>query len=250
MLREIPSNPSQHTILMRSKSLAAFSLLAGLIFTPFSHAASPRALAWDYEIAARKLALVSGGNVFDIPEMHPRKRTTPLHIKGAAPLMLRALDKNPGPDGKPVERACPIPDSIKFPLLVILPDTNHPTGVNIVIVDDDPATFRWGTYRFFNATPKEIAVLMEKSTLRVPVGWKPTDINLGGENRGIGVQMAFSTDLDHVIYSGVWEFDKEVRTLCFLLPGTDPRLGPMAFKMVDESPRSIVPETGASTAAP
>jgi len=204
-------------------------------------AAAPRALAWDQEVAARKLALVAGASVIAITDMHPSKRTGRLHVKGDGPLIIRALDKPPGPDGKPVELACAIPEAMKFPLLVIMPDPAHPTGIRLLIVDDNPLGFRWGSYRFLNATAKEIVVQMEKKALRIPGGWKPIDLDLGGATRGVGVRVALAEAIEKPLYSAVWEYNTEVRTLCFIVPGTDPRLGPVAFKSIPESRRAVEP---------
>lgn len=222
------------------------------VSSTFSHAVSPRVLAWDEVIAARKLALVSGGSSVLITNMHPSKRTGPLKIKGSGPYVVRALDKGPGPDGKPLDRACPIPEGIKVPLLVILPDESHPTGVRLLIVDDDPTGFRWGSYRFLNASPKELVVQMEKKAIRVPTGWKPVDLDLGGETRGIGARVALSEAIEKPLYSAVWEYNTDIRILCFLVPGTDPRLSPVDFKAIPEDRTSLRldSESGDSKSAP
>jgi len=216
---------------MISRLALAFLLSATAIAT----GASLRVLAWDEGIAARKLALVSGAAAAEIPGMHPSKRTKALAFKPDAPVIIRALDKPPGADGKPIDRACPISEAVKFPLLVILPDESHPTGVRLLVVDDNPAGFHWGAYRFLNATPKELVVQMEKKAVRLPTGWKPVDIDLGGETRGIGARVALSEAIEKPLYSAVWEYDTEVRTLCFLVPGTDPRLSPVDFKAIPET---------------
>jgi hypothetical protein len=113
-------------------------------------------------------------------------------------------------------------------------------------MDDNPAGFNWGTYRFFNATPKELVVQLEKKAVRVPAGWKPVDLDLGGETRGIGARIALSESIEKPIYSAVWEYNTEVRTLCFLVPGTDLRLSPVAFKAVPEDRLTLQLETQAT----
>lgn len=195
---------------------------------------SPRVLAWDDAIAARKLALVSGGSVVAITGMHPLKRTPPISLKGAAPYLIRALDVQPGPDGKPADRGFVIPESVKTPLLVILPDTTNPAGVRVLVIDDSPAGFKWGSYRFINATPKELVVQMERKAIRVPAGWKPVDLDLGGETRGVGARIALAEAIETPLYSAVWEYDTDVRTLCFIVPGENPEQSPVAFKAVPE----------------
>ena len=75
---------------------------------------------------------------------------------------------------------------------------------------------------------------LEQKAVKIPAGWKPVDLNLGGETRGIGARVALAEAIENTIYSAVWEYNKDVRTLCFLVPGTDPRLSPVAFKSVPE----------------
>jgi len=201
--------------------------------------APPRVLAWDEAVAARKLALVSGESSVEIAGMHPLKRTGSLRVKGDGPLAIRALDKPPGPDGKPIERACFIPVEIGLPLIILLPDEKHPTGVSPQCVDDNPAGFRWGSYRFINTTTRELLIRMENKIVRLPQGWKHVDVDLGGENRGIGAMVALAEATDRPLYSAVWEYNKDARTLCFLVPGADPRLSPVAFKAIPEDRLSL-----------
>lgn len=204
----------------------------------------PRVLAWDDAVAARKLALVSGASSVAITGMHPSKRTGPLRLKAGGPLMLRALDRPAGADGKPVERACAVPAAILKPLLVLLPDDSHPTGLRVLVADDNPAGFRWGSYRFLNATSKNLVVQLEKKAVRVPQGWKPVDLDLGGDKRGFGARVAVEETIETPVYTAIWEYDPEVRTLCFVVPGTDPRLGPVAFKAVPEDRITLQLEAG------
>jgi hypothetical protein len=222
--------------MLRLLVLAASLVLSDLA----AAAAAPRVLAWDDEVAARKLALVSGKSLVEITHMHPRKRTEPLRVKITEPLVVRALDKTPGADGKPIERPCVVPEAVKFPLILILPDESHPSGIRLLVVDDDPTGFKWGTYRFLNTTPKELVVQMEQKAVRVPNGWKPVDLNLGGETRGVGARVALAEAIEKPLYSAVWEYDANVRTLCFLVPGTDPRLSPVAFKSIPEDRQSLL----------
>jgi hypothetical protein len=225
-------------------------IAASLVLSHFAAAASPRVLAWDDEVAARKLALVSGKSLVEITNMHSRKRTEPLRIKISEALVIRALDKSPGPDGKPVERPCVVPATVKFPLILILPDESHPSGIRLLVVDDDPAGFKWGTYRFLNTTPKELVVQMEQKAVRVPNGWKPVDLDLGGETRGVGARVALAEAIEKPLYSAVWEYDANVRTICFLVPGTDPRLSPVAFKSIPEDRQSLLLDAETDKADP
>lgn len=228
-----PASPSRHSIPMSRLLLAC--LLTAATCLGLTHAAPvARVLAWDDEVAARKVALVSATSSVEILDMHPHKRTGPLRIKGAGPFAIRALDREPGEDNKPIQIACPIPENMTYPLIVLIADEKHATGLRVVIFNDDPAGFRWGGYRFLNATPKELVVQMENKAVKVPNGWKPVDFHLGGENRGFGARIALSEAIEQPLYTAVWEYDAEVRILCFLVPGDDPRLSPVGLKTISE----------------
>jgi hypothetical protein len=214
--------------------------LAVLLLGHALAAAAPpvRVLAWDQEVAARSLALVSGDSVVEIVDMHPEKRTATFRLKGDGPLRLRALDRKDA-EGKPLERTCAIPETVTRPLLVLMPDKADPTGLRVFVFNDDPAGFRWGSYRFLNATPKELVVQLEKKAVKVPAGWKPVDLDLGGETRGVGARVALADQLEKPIYSAVWEYDTGIRTICFIVPSTDPRLGVLNMKAIPEDKRTL-----------
>lgn len=216
-----------------------------LAAAPLMAASPPRLLAWDDQVAGRKLAVVSGDSVVELKGLSSLRRSPPVMVKGA--YKIRALDKPAGADGKPAELACAVPETVGKPLIVLLPDEKHPTGLRAIIVDDDPAGFRWGAYRFLNATPKELVVQLEKKAIRVPAGWKPIDLDLGGETRGIGARIALSESIESPLYTAVWEYNTNVRTLCFLVPGDDPRLSPVAFKAIPEDKIMLQIEAGAET---
>lgn len=217
---------------------------AFLVFcsTLASAAPSTRVLAWDAPVAARKLALACGESIVEITGMHPEKRTRLIQLKGEGAVMLRALDRQSA-DGKPVERACQIPVKMAHPLLLLMPDAADPTGLRVVVFDDDPAGFHWGSYRFLNATPKELVVQLEKKAVRVPIGWVPVDLDLGGETRGVGARLSLAEAMEKPLYTAVWEYDTGIRTLCFIVPSTDPQLGPVAMKAVPEDKRTLELET-------
>ena len=210
-----------------------------LSFTSITIAAPPRVLAWDDDIAGRKLALVSSSDLVPITGMHPSKRTTSLRLKGVAPFAIRAMDKSPAADGKPIQIEIALPPTIKNPLILLMPDASHATGLRPLVIEDSPEGFHWGMYRFLNATPKELTVQLEQKAVRVPAGWKPVDIDLGGETRGFGVSIALTDALDKPLYSAVWEYDKNARTLCILVVGTDARNSPVGLKAIPEDKLSV-----------
>jgi hypothetical protein len=109
-----------------------------------------------------------------------------------------------------------------------------------MVVDDGVDGFAWGAYRFFNTTPKELVVQFEQKAVRVPGGWQPVTFALAGEARGFGVRVALADAIEKPLYSAVWEFDPNVRTVVFMVPGEDPRLSPVAFKAIPEDKGAVL----------
>lgn len=209
-------------------------LCVWMMFVNPALAVSLRVLAWDEGVAARKLALVAGTKVIAIENMHPLKRTPVIKLNAENGIVLRAVDAKPGVDGKLPEQPVAISATMKAPLLLVLPDAAHATGLRLMVIEDDTAGFAWGTYRFINATPKELVVQMEKTAKRVPAGWTPVDVLLGGETRGVGARISLAEKVEEPLYSAVWEYSTESRTLCFIVPGTDARTSPVDFKAIPE----------------
>lgn len=199
---------------------------------PSSH--SHQVLAWDEMVAARKLELVTPEDAIDLSgRMHPHKRT-PLQSASGGPLAIRALDRDPAPDGNPVQRIIQIPQNVTHPLLILLPDEKHAVGIRIFVIDDHPAGFRWGTYRFINTTGRELVVQLDDRAIRVMGNWRPVDILLKGETRGIGASISLAENKERPLYSAIWEYNENSRTLCFLMPGDDPILSPVMIKAIPE----------------
>ena len=65
------------------------------------------------------------------------------------------------------------------------------------------------------------------------------DLDLGGETRGVGARVALAESIEKPLYSAVWEYDTGIRILCFIVPGTDPRLGPVNMKAIPEDKRTL-----------
>ena len=108
----------------------------------------------------------------------------------------------------------------------------------------DSNSFGWGTFRFINATGKELLVRNDKVTKSLPETWKAVDLNPGGAARNMGIQLAARDNLKAILYSAVWEYDPDVRKLIIIVPGTDAQSGVVNLKIIPEDRRS------AATAAP
>lgn len=200
------------------------------------HAADVRILAWDDEVAARRLAWMQGEEAESISDLHSLKRSKA--YAGPAegtPVLIRAVDR-PAPEGRPAaELQCSVGADIRRPLLLLLPDPKAPSGLRGLVVEDDPTSFGWGTMRFFNTTGEGLVVQCDKTAVRVPAGWKPVDINPGGRPRNVGIRIALAKSMDVPAYSSVWDHRDDTRSLVFILRGGDARLGSLTLKAVPEA---------------
>jgi len=115
--------------------------LAGLISSHPLLAIPFRVLAWDQEIAGRKLAVVQGKGPVTIDGMHPSRRTAEYDATGGEKaLVIQALDK-PLIDGKPAASEILIPVALKRPLLLLMPDAKSATGLRLLLLEDDASGF-------------------------------------------------------------------------------------------------------------
>jgi len=219
---------------------ATFVVVCQMGFGTALHGAiAVRVLAWDDQIAERKIGLVNGESVVPITNMHPQKRTDLFRLKGDGGLVVRAIDKGMGADGKPLDLRCVVAAEIKRPLLLLLPDETNPTGLRAMVIDDGTEGFAWGSYRFLNTTKKEMVVQFDNKAIRVPGGWKPVNFVLGGEPRGCWGRVDLAEASEQSLYSAVCEYDPDIRTVVFMVPGEDPRLSPVVFKAIPEDKKSV-----------
>jgi len=229
-------------------SAARISPIAALLCGLFAslatlHAIPIKFLPWDDTIAARKIAFNDGKDVTELQDLHPDKRSKAHNWAGGeVPPVLVALDRT-SPDGKPVTVPVKLTAGIQSPLVLILPDPAHPSGLRSYVVEDGSGSFGWGTLRFINATGKELLVRQDKQIKKLPKTWVATDFAPGGDSRNMGIQLASPDDLTAILYSAVWEHDPNVRKLVIVLPGTDARSGVVDLKIIPEDRRSMAPVT-------
>ena len=198
-----------------------------------------RVLAWDDTIAGMRLALGDAKGSTVVEFMHPHKRTQVYQLAaGEKPLVVEALDKK-NSEGKPFTCEIKIPEGFKQPLLVILPDEKAATGVRLFVLDDETSSFAWGSTRFINATGRQLVFVYEKKSVALPASWTPVQADPGGNNRNMEVKFFFRDEPARAFYSGVWEQNSDMRMLVFLIPGEDPRLGPVAMKIIPEDRRHV-----------
>lgn len=230
-------------LLHRRSSLASAVLALLLVNGPLS-AAPFRFLAWDDAMATRKFGLKSGDTVVEVTDLHPLKRTKAINTSGAAVPLLVALDKKDA-QGKPVAVEIKVPADLKSPLVLIIPDPKHPTGVRPFVLEDNSANFKWGTVRVLNATGKVAMMKVDTKVVELPSGWAPVDIDPGGAARNVGVQAAMKDKPADILYSAVWEHSPDLRDLVIVVPGANVRTGALDFKVIPENRKVVEAEAAA-----
>jgi len=226
---------------MKSNTLRRLCTLtyATLMLSQGLQAASVRVLAWNDDIALRKLAIADAKGPVLIEGMHPVQRTRAYQITtGDKPATIQALDKI-DKDGKPAANPIIIPPGIKQPLLLLLPDAKTATGLQLLVLEDDAANFPWGGICLINASGQKLAFVYEKKSTALPFSWNPVLVNPGGDNRNMGAEFFIYDEPQRPIYSSVWQQKKDVRNMVFIVPGTDVRLGVVSIKIVSENRRVL-----------
>jgi hypothetical protein len=198
-----------------------------------------RVLAWDDGVASKRLALIDASGSREIEAMHPSKRTKVYQTSPSKEGMAVEIIGKKTSDGKPCREPLVIPENSKRPLLLVLPNEKAASGIRLHVIEDDEAGFPWGSTRFVNATGRKLVLGCEKKALEIPDSWNPVPFDPGGGERNFEVSLFFRDRPEKPFYSAVWQHDKSVRTLVFLVPGTDPRLGPVAMKMIPEDRKVI-----------
>ena len=218
-------------------SLLCVATLAILCPTGIVCAASVRFVPFNEEVAALKIAVKDAKKTITLKDLNPLKRSTayPCTI-GETPLQLVALDRKTL-DGKPESVAISLTPNIKSPLVLILPDPQHPSGLRAIAIDDSTAVFSWGSIRFLNTTGNPLTIRYGTDLKPLPEGDKLVDIKPNGPARRIGVQVSLEEKPDEILYSAVWEHDPQVRKLIFVLPGTNPQTKAVDLKVIPDDQR-------------
>lgn len=199
-----------------------------------------RVLAWDERVAARKLAISVSKGTEELTGLHPFQRSKVFEVASGEeqPAAILALDKEDA-EGKPVPTEIRIPKEIKTPLLILLPDAKAASGLRLLVLEDALEVFNWGCIRLVNATGKRLVFKWEEKLMGIPAEWTPTQVKPGGADRNMQVQLFLRDQPNPPLYSAVWEQRDFYRTLVFIVPGEDPRLGPVTFKFLTEDRRVV-----------
>jgi hypothetical protein len=215
------------------------SLLCVAILCPCGivRAASVRFVPLNDEVAGLKIAVKDAKKATILKDLNPLKRSTayPCTI-GESSLQLVALDRK-APDGKPESVGIALTPDIQSPLVLILPDPQHPSGLRAIAIDDSTAAFSWGSIRFLNTTGNPLTIRFGADLKPLPEGDKVVDIKPDGPARRIGVQVSLEEKPDEILYSAVWEHDPQVRKLIFVLSGTNPQTKAVELKVIPEDQR-------------
>ena len=212
---------------------ALFLLLCAACLPAF--AGSLRVLAWDHEVAGRKLSLLHGESVTPIEYLHPAARTKPIKIPAEAKtLRLEASDRFDD-EGKPLSVPIKIPAGISSPLLLVLPDKDSKAGVRTLVLEDDFKKFKWGTIRLLNITSQPLVFRWDKKAKALASSWKPVEVSPGGNSRNMEIILYREGNLKEPLYSSIWEHREDMRQLVFMVPSSDDSLGPVEFKFVPET---------------
>lgn len=211
------------------------SLLAStfVLASAIAQGANFRFLAWDEEVAARKLAVSEEKGIQPIKGLHPLSRSSEISVTlGEKGLVVVATDKTTA-DGKQAELRVERAASLKNGLVLLLPDNNAPTGLRAVAFEDSRDAFPWGTIRFLNATGKPMGLIMGRTRKLLPAKWDPVDIKPEGATSN-SFALYTQDDPKTPTYSASWTQDPEQRRLAILTTSTDARLGSIAVKVVPE----------------
>lgn len=221
-----------------------FQVVGLLLAASSVHALPFRFLAWDDEVAARKLAVVKGGETAAIEQLHPLQRSLSV---AAAPgddgqVVLRALDRK-NDEGKEIDFSVKVAGGIQKPLVLLLPDAKAPSGIRGFAIEDSDNAFPWGGFRVLNATGKPLAIALGNVRKNLPAGWVPVDLKPDGA-KPVPVVVVDPKDTKKALYSAVWPLNADLRRLVIVVPGTDPRLGPLALKVIPEDRRDLAVAAG------
>lgn len=203
-----------------------------------AQADSLRFLPLNEEVAGRKIGLQDGKGLVELKGLNPKKRSKAYAlVAGGGPPVLAALDRE-RPGGKPAGVELLVAAEMKAPLVLILADPDHPSGMRAIVIEDGAAGFPWGSLRFVNTADKPLMIRCGKETLAIPKSPGVIDIAPGGEARNIGVQLYAEEEPDAVLYSAVWEHDPNLRKLIFIVPAGKSDTREIALEVIPQDKRA------------
>ena len=219
------------------KSLLRCFVASLIALVPAARALEVSFLAWDEQVATRQIAV--GDSEVAVKELHPLKRSDAVTatLLPSGELGLRALDRKDSSD-KPLGFTVKVGSGITKPLVLLLPDAKAPSGLRSLAIEDDSSSFTWGSFRFLNATGKPLNLALGNIRKQLPVGWQPVDLQPEDE-KALPITISSTEGAKTPLYTAIWKAERDVRRLVFVLPGSEPRLGPLAIKVIPEDRRIL-----------
>lgn len=213
-------------------------MLALVGFGNVAEAVSVRFLPINEEVSARKIGLQDGKRLTELNDLNPKKRSKPyLCLPGDVPATLIILDRE-RPGGNPLSVDIVLPAGMESPLVLILADPEHRSGLRVLILEDTDTSFPWGSLRFVNTAQQPLMIRCDKEAIAIAESPAHTDLNPGGEARNIGVQLSPEKEQDEVLYSAVWEHSPSQRKLIFIVPAKDPDTMGLTLEIIPQDKRS------------
>jgi hypothetical protein len=204
--------------MQRVSTLILKAAIALSVVCPSLSAIEVRFVPLNGEIASRMMGIRDDKELLPLKGLDAMKRSDPLScVVGEQALQLVALDRE-GDDGKPASIAIGISPALKSPLVLILPDTEHPAGLRTIAIEDSDDAFQWGCLLFINTSGGPLMIQLDKEKKKLPEDQSPVVIQPGGAPRNMGVQIYKEKDPDEVLYSAVWEHDPAFRKMIVIVP--------------------------------
>jgi len=197
-------------------------------------------LAWDHEIASRKISIKSGESAQEIEGLTPYKRTADFSIGSSSDALQLVTQDRFDSNGKPFLLDLKLNTAFESPLIILFPDEKAPSGLRTVIIDDNTTSFAWGSTRIVNTTSQEFVFRHENKAFPLKASWEPVNISSSGNTRNLEVQLYSRNAPRTLYYSSIWEYNPEIRMLAIIVPGSQSNTGKISFKLIPESRRSAL----------
>lgn len=219
------------------KSLLIFTFL--LCFSPPGNALDLKFIPWDNTIAKGEFSIQSEKKEITIDYLHPAVRSAGYQVPhGSSSLALTAKGKL-NPNGTPASVPLKIEKENQHPLVILIPDKKSPIGVRPIVLNDNPAHFKWGTYQVINTTNTDFILICDKRPTKIPGKWQPVFASPSGDSRNISIAFFLPERRDKPFYSSVWQHSKNLRQIVLIADSTNTNDGPASFKFILEDKRLL-----------
>jgi hypothetical protein len=202
-------------------------------------AAPIKFLAWDEQVASRKLAVAYGNKSVEIGYMHPSTRSQAVNVPSNSEGLRIEVRDRPPVEGVFVSVPLMIPEGIKNPLAILFPNKSSASGLGLFIIEDDLEALGWGQISLINATSNPLIFSYDDDRVGLKPGRTPVLVEPASESGYMQVKISSVANPDKALYSAVWNYNDGVRKLVFIMPGKDRSRGAVDFKFILEK-RAVV----------